>query len=230
MLSPRSLMYLLCAAALAGPAAAQQTGKLYKYVDANGKVVYTDKLPPGAAGRPNEQLNNQGTVTKRNEGALTPEQQAAQEVERKRRLEEDVASKEEKRKNMALLNTYSSEQDIAEARGRALKANADAVEEAQRKVADAQKRQQELAAEAEFYKKKPMPAQLKQDIQVNDAAIASHNELLDKKKKEIEAINAKYDEDLRRYRALVKSGMAPTAPAPAAAPVTAAAPKAATKN
>jgi len=226
MLSPRSLMYLLCAAALAGPAAAQQTGKLYKYVDANGKVVYTDKLPPGAAGKPNEQLNNQGTVTKRNEGALTPEQLAAQEAERKRKLDEDMAAKEEKRKNMALLNTYSSEQDIAEARARALKANADAVEEAQRKVADAQKRQQELAAEAEFFKKKPMPAQLKQDIQVNEAAIASHNELLDKKKKEIEAINAKYDEDLRRYRALAKTGMAPAAPAP----VTAAAPKAAAKN
>ena len=228
MLSPRSLMLLLCAAALAGPAAAQ---KLYKYTDANGKVVYTDKMPASAAGKPNEQLNNQGTVTKRNEGALTPEQLAAQEAERKRKLDEDMAAKEEKRKNMALLNTYSSEQDIAEARARALKANAEAVDEAQRKVADAQKRQQELAAEAEFYKKKPMPAQLKQDIQVNDAAIVSHTELLDKKKKEIDAINAKYDEDLRRYRALVKSGLAsPAAPAPAAAPVAAAAPKAATKN
>jgi len=228
MPSPRSLMLLLCAAALAGPAAAQ---KLYKYTDANGKVVYTDKMPASAAGKPNEQLNNQGTVTKRNEGALTPEQLAAQEAERKRKLDEDMAAKEEKRKNMALLNTYSSEQDIAEARARALKANAEAVDEAQRKVADAQKRQQELAAEAEFFKKKPMPAQLKQDIQVNDAAIVSHTELLDKKKKEIDTINAKYDEDLRRYRALVKSGLAsPAAPAPAAAPVAAAAPKAATKN
>jgi Domain of unknown function (DUF4124) len=228
MLSPRRLTLLLCAAALAGPAAAQ---KLYKYVDANGKVVYTDKMPASAAGKPNEQLNNQGTVTKRNEGALTPEQLAAQEAERKRKLDEDVAAKEEKRKNMALLNTYSSEQDIADARARALRVNADAVEETQRKVADAQKRQQELTAEAEFYKKKPMPAQLKQDIQVNDAAIVSHTELLDKKKKEIEAINAKYDEDLRRYRVLVKSGLAsPAAPAPAAAPVAAAAPKAATRN
>jgi len=225
MLSPRSLMLLLCAAALAGPAAAQ---KLYKYTDANGKVVYTDKMPASAAGKPNEQLNSQGTVTKRYEGAPTPEQLAAQEAERKRKLDEEVAAKEEKRKNMALLNTYSNEQDIAEARARALKANAEALEEAQRKLADTQKRQQALAAEAEFYKKKPMPGQLKQDIQVNDAAIASQTELLDKKKKETDAINAKYDEDLRRYRALVKSGLA--APAASPAPVAAAAPKAAAKN
>ncbi|MET0679986.1 MAG: DUF4124 domain-containing protein [Burkholderiales bacterium] len=213
------LILLLCAAALAGPAAAQ---KLYKYTDpVTGKTVYTERMPAEAAGKPNEQLNRQGTVTKRNEGALSPEQVAAKEAERKRKLDEDIAAKEEKRKNMALLNTYSSEQDIAEARARAIKVNAEAVDEAQRKLADAQKRQQELAGEAEFYTKKPMPKQLKQDIQVNEAAVSSHTELLDKKKKEIEAINAKYDEDLRRYRELVKSG--------AAAPVAAAAPKT-TKN
>ena len=129
MLSQRSLMLLLCAAALAGPAAAQ---KLYKYTDASGKVVYTDKMPSESAGKPNEQLNRQGTVTKRNEGAMTPEQLAAKEADRKRKLDEDMASKEEKRKNMALLNTYSSEQDISEARERALKTNAEAVDEAQR--------------------------------------------------------------------------------------------------
>jgi Domain of unknown function (DUF4124) len=213
MLNPRTLILLACAAALAGPAAAQ---KLYKYTDANGKVVYTDKMPADATGKPNEQLNRQGTVTKRNEGALTPEQIAAKEAERKRKLDEDMAAKEEKRKNIALLNTYSSEQDISDARARAIKANADAVEEANRKLAEAQKREKELAGEAEFYQKKPMPAKLKQDIQVNRAAIASHAELLDKKKKEIESINAKYDEDLRRYRELVNSGAAaPVAAAPA---------------
>ena len=222
MSSLRHLMLLLCAAALAGPAAAQ---KLYKYTDpVTGKTVYTDKMPAEAAGKPNEQLNRQGTVTKRSEGALTPEQLAAKEAERKRKLDEDMAAKEEKRKNMALLNTYSSEQDIADARGRAIKANAEAVDEASRKLADAQKRQQDLAGEAEFYKKKPMPGQLKQDIQVNEAAIVSHTELLDKKKKEVDAISAKYDEDLRRYRELVKSGTA--APVAVAAP----APRAATKN
>ncbi len=219
MLSSPRLMLLLCAAALAGPAAAQ---KLYKYTDANGKVVYTDKIPSEAAGKANEQLNRQGTVTKRNEGALTSDQLAAKEAERKRKLDDDMAAKEEKRKNTALLNTYSTEQDIADARERAIQANAEAVAEAKRKLADAQKRQQELAGEVEFYKKKPMPAQLRQDVQVNETAIVSHTELLEKKKKEIEGINAKYDEDLRRFRDLAKSG--------AAAPVAAAPARPATKN
>ncbi len=211
------LICLLCAAALAGPAAAQ---KLYKYTDANGKVVYTDKMPSEASGKANEQLNRQGTVTKRNDAAPTADQAAAKEAERKAKLDQEVAAKEEKRKNMALLNTYSSEQDIADARARALQVNVDAIKEAEQKLGEVQKRQKTLADEAEFFKKKPMPAVLKQDIQVNEAAIASHTELVDKKKKETEAINAKYDEDLRRFRELVKSGAVGTAgAAPAAAPV-----------
>jgi len=204
MLSGRILALLLCAAA-AAPAAAQ---KLYKYTDpATGQTVYTDKLPTNAAGKANEQLSPQGTVVKRNEAALTPEQIAAKEAERKRKIEEDLAAKEEKRKNAALLNTYPSEREIDEARVRALKANEDAIKEAERNLAEAQKRKQALAADAEFYKKQPMPAHLKQDIQTNEVEIRSQAELLERKKKEDATINARYDEDLRRYRGLAKAGL-----------------------
>jgi hypothetical protein len=200
---------LLCAAAAAAPAAAQ---KLYKYTDpATGQVVYTDKLPPNVAGKANEQLSPQGTVVRRNEAALTPEQIAAKEAERKRKIEEDLAAKEEKRKNLALLNTYPTERDIDEARARALKANEDSIKEAELKLAEAGKRKQSLAGEAEFYKKRAMPAQLKEEIQANEAEIKLQADLLEKKKKESAAINARYDEDLRRYRGLAKAGLAPVA-------------------
>ncbi len=209
MLSGRLLLSLLCAAAAAAPAAAQ---KLYKYTDpTTGQIIYTDKLPPSAAGKANEQLSPQGTVVRRTDAAPTPEQIAAKETERKRKIEEDLAAKEEKRKNTALLNTYPSEQDIHDARARALKANEDSIKEAELKLADAEKRKASLAAEAEFYKKRPMPAHLKQEIQTNEVEIRSQAELLEKKKKESDAINARYDEDLRRYRGLAKAGLAPVA-------------------
>ena len=224
MFKPPMLILLLCAFALAGPAAAQ---KLYKYTDTNGKVVYTDKMPSEAAGKANEQLNRQGTVTKRNEGALTPEQLAAKEAARKKKLDEELAAKEEKRKNMALLNTYSSEQDIADARTRAIASNGEAIQDAERKLAEALKRQLQLADEAEFYKKKPMPALLKQEIQVNESAIASHTESARQEEEGDEAISAKYDEDLRRYREVIKSSATAAA---GAAPVAAATTRPATKT
>ena len=111
-------------------------------------------------------------MIKRTKAPRTPaEQLAAREADRKRKLDEEMAAKEEKRKNQALLNTYSSEKDIDEARGRALQVNDEAIKDAERKLADAQKRQKLLASEAEFFQKKPMPMQLKLDIQNNEAEI-----------------------------------------------------------
>jgi hypothetical protein len=220
MLKVFTLSIALCAAALAGPAAAQ---KLYKYTDpVTGKVVYTDKLPPEAAGRANEQLNRQGTVVQRTQAAPTPEELAAREAERKRKLEEEVLAKEEKRKNVALLNTYASEKDIDEARERALKSNEEAIKEAERKIADAEKRQKQLAGEAEFYQKKGLPPQLKRDMAQNEVDMKAFGELLEAKRKETAAINAKYDEDRRRYLELTRS---PAKPAVAAAPQPAPTPK-----
>jgi hypothetical protein len=215
MTSATRITLLACALAFAAPASAQ---KLFKYTDpATGKVVYTDKLPAEAAGKANEQLNRQGTVVKRNDAAPTAEELAARQAERKRKLEEAMAAKEEKRKNTALLNTYSSEQDIDDARARALKANEEAIKDAERKVAEVQKRRKELAAEAEFYEKKPMPRQLKQDVQNNQTALQANTDLLEAKRRETTAINARFDEDKRRYVELVKSGVAtPAAPVAAA--------------
>lgn len=204
MFKPRTLALLACAILFAAPAAAQ---KLYKYVDSNGKVVYTDKIPADAAGKANEQLSRQGTVVKRNEAAPTPEERAALEEARKQKIEADIRAKEEKRKNEALMNTYSSVQDIDQVRERALKMNEEAIADATRKIAEAQKRQQELKAEADFYQKKPMPMQLKREIQANEAELKAHNNLLETKRKETDILTAKYGEDKRRYLELIKAGV-----------------------
>lgn len=210
-----NIALLACALLAALPASAQ---RLYKYTDpATGKTVYTERLPTEAAGKGNEQLNRQGTVVKREGPAPTAEELAAREADRKRKLDEEAAAKEEKRKNQALLNTYATEKDIDEARGRALQVNDEAIKDAERKLAEAQKRQKLLASEAEFFQKKPMPMQLKLDIQGNQAELKAHGDLLDAKRKETASINAKYDEDKRRYLELSKAGTVATA-APASAP------------
>jgi hypothetical protein len=208
-----NIALLACALLAALPADAQ---RLYKYTDpVTGKIVYTDKLPAEAAGKANDQLNRQGTVVKRESSAPTADELAAREADRKRKLDEEVATKEEKRKNQALLSTYATEKDIDEARRRALQVNDEAIKEAERKLADAQKRQKQFAAEAEFFQKKPMPAQLKLDIQSNQVELKAHDDLLDAKRKETASINAKYDEDKRRYVELIKAGTVATAtPAP----------------
>jgi hypothetical protein len=204
MISTRIVLVLAGTLLAAAPALAQKT--MYKYVDANGKTVYTDKPPIEYSGKASEQLNAQGTVIRRNQAALTAEQRAAAEEARKRKVEDDVRAQEEKRKNTALLNTYSSESDIDAARERALKVNEDAIKDTERKIAAAEKRRAQLAAETEFYRNKTLPVQLKRDMQSNENELKAQAELLEAKRRETAIINGKYDEDRRRYVALTTAG------------------------
>src|ERR1700704_656567 len=98
-------MVFLCSTVLAlAPAAAQE--RMYKCVDARGKVYYTQVPPPECLGRDTQELNKSGTLIRRNSAPLTSAQEQAREAERKKKLEDEEKSKEERRKNMALLNTY----------------------------------------------------------------------------------------------------------------------------
>ena len=205
-------MVFLCFTALAvAPAAAQE--RMYKCVDARGKTYYTQVPPPECLGRDTQELNKSGSLIRKNPAVipLTPAQEQAREAERKKKIEEEDKSKEERRKNLALLNTYSSERDIDDARARALQEAQDAITATERSIAGAQKRREELESEKEFYVKKPMPFKLKQEIANNEIEIRNQTELLDAKKKQISTINAKYDEEKRRYVELTSGKAAPAA-------------------
>ena len=199
--------------ALAATPASAQSQKMYKCKDSKGKTYYTQTPPAECLGKEMEELSRQGTVIRKREAMQTPEQLAAREAEEKRKKEEEALAREEKRKNQALLNTYSSEKDIEDGRQRALKQSEQAAKEIEKRIAETQKRAKALAAEKEFYLKKPMPKKLQDDIKNNDMDLKTQEVALAAKKKELGEINAKYDEDKRRYLQL--TGAKPKAAAPA---------------
>jgi hypothetical protein len=69
---------------------------------------------------------------------------------------------------------------------------------------DAQKRRAARHG-GHFYHNGPCRG-VKLDIQNNQVEIKAHGDLLDAKRKETAVINAKYDEDKRRYLELLKTG------------------------
>jgi chromosome segregation ATPase len=179
----------------------------YRCVGKDGKKYYGSAVPPECLGQPVEQLNSQGMVVKRFDAAASAaerEKKAAEEEERKKR---EAISKEEGRRNRALLATYTNEKDIDQARGRALKENEGAVKDIEVRIGALRKRQDELKKELEFYqgKNKP-PAKLEQDVKNAEFDLKTQQDLLAAKKKEVEQINARYDEDKKRYNELTKSG------------------------
>jgi len=193
----KTLFIVFCALLAAGTAGAQ---KLYKYVDENGRTRYTDRPPIDMTGRASEQLNSQGTVVRRNAAALTPEEIAAQEAEEQKRREAAAIAREENRKNRALLATYPSIKDIDDARARALANNAESTRQIKLRISDLERRRQKLAQEAANHQGKPMPSEIKRESFEVESDLRAQNELLAVKEQEVAGINAKYDEDKRRYQ------------------------------
>jgi hypothetical protein len=172
----------------------------------DGKKYYGSSVPEACLGQPVEQLNAQGMVIKRFDAAASAaerEKKLAEEEERKKR---EVISKEEGRRNRALLATYTSEKDIDQARARALRENEAAVKDIEKRIGGLKKRADELTKELEFYagKNKP-PAKLTEDIRSTQFDITTQEALLATKKKEVDQINARYDDDKKRYAELTKA-------------------------
>jgi hypothetical protein len=65
-------------------------GNLYKWIDENDQIRYSDWLPPSQVIKKLQQLNSQGMVLTAKEAARTDEQLAA-EAEAARKLEEENA-------------------------------------------------------------------------------------------------------------------------------------------
>ena len=127
-------------------------------------------------------------------------ERAAKEAEAKRKREADAARREAVRRNSALLATYTSAQDIDEARSRALADNQKAVKAVELRIEAIKKRRSSYDKELELYKgdNKP-PARLQDDIRDAEIDLKAQENLLAAKKKDIDTINARYDQDKQRY-------------------------------
>ena len=65
---------LLLAALLCAVAAPASAAKLYKWVDENGQIRYSDRLPPQQSKQAHQQLNSQGVVLTTKDAAASPEE------------------------------------------------------------------------------------------------------------------------------------------------------------
>ena len=177
----------------------------YRCVGKDGKKYYGQSVPPQCLGMPVEQLNSQGMVTNRFDAAASAAEREKKAADEEERTTREVVTKEEGRRSRALLATYTSEKDIESARERALQENQFAVKDIEGKIALIKKRQGDLVKELDFYqgKNKP-PAKIDQDMKNTEIDLKAQEGLLGAKKKEVDQINAKYNEEKKRYIELTK--------------------------
>lgn len=191
---------------LAGPAAA---ANVYCCIDPAGKQVCADLLPPACYGRAYREVGQSGRTVRVVEAPLSSEQRAERAAEEARQKELEALQSEKRRQDQALLNTYGSEKDIEMMSSRAQDDVHKSIRAAQAKIVESQARRQHFVDEAEFYKKKPLPAEVQKGLRDADAEIKSQEQIIEAKKKELEAIAARYDEQKRRYQELSRQRSAP---------------------
>ena len=205
---PVSLILLLAAFSTQ---AAETSGPGRFYCCEGGRIC-GDSMPEQCRGKAYRILDSGGNVLKEVGPPMTAEQKAQLAAEALRKKELEDQAKEQRRKDQALLDTYTTPQDIDMAQQ---KAEADvnlAIQSAQNKIDDARKRRKKLEDEAEFYKKKALPPELAKGMREIDNEIKTQQELLDVKKGDAATIKAKYDADRKRYSQLTGRSTAPTAP------------------
>ena len=164
-------------AALPLAAAAQS----YRCVGTDGKKYYGQSVPPQCLGQPIEQLNAQGLVVKKIDALASADARAKKEAEEAERKKREAVSREEGRRDRALLATYTSEKDVDDARTRALEGNRQQTKEVEARLADLKKRR--TAANA---------ASIDTEQKAQEGLLAA-------KRKEADAINHRYDDDRKRY-------------------------------
>ena len=201
------LRTIMMAALVIAPLAAQAQ-MTYRCTGADGKRYYGSTIPMQCMGHPVEQLNAQGLLVRRIDPEGEQKEREAKAAAAAKAKEEENATREESRRNRALLATYTSERDIEAARARALEDNHSAVQQVETRIDALKKRRAGYDKELEFYQDKKgntkPPAKLLEDIDSVDGDIKAQQGLLAAKKKEVELINAKYDQDRQRFIQLIR--------------------------
>lgn len=184
------------------PAAAGQS--VFTCKDRNGHVISSDRPIAECSDRAMREMSPGGMLRREIAAPLTPEQQAQKDADdRKRRIDEE-ALREKRRRDSALLAAYSTEGQIDQARSRALADVQDSIRTSRERVAELTKERQSLADETKTYKGK-VPPLVQRRVEDNQAAIDDENRAMKMREVDVDRINQRYDEDLRRYRELTAS-------------------------
>jgi hypothetical protein len=174
----------------------------YKWVDDQGKVHYTDKIPPEAVNKGSIELNKEGVPIKKNDAALTPEQRRAREAEEERSRQAAKIRDEIQRKDRALLQTYTTESEIELSKRRALGTIEGQIQSAQAYMATLNKRKEEIQTRVAALGNNPQPPSLEREIANVNEELAKQADLIAAKRREIVVVSARYDADKQRWRDL----------------------------
>ncbi|THF59422.1 hypothetical protein [Pseudothauera rhizosphaerae] len=199
---------LLLAAVLALPLAVQaqsggRSNTFYCCDDDSGRPVCGDTLPAICYGKAYREITPQGTIRRH---VASPEELARQKAEERRREAEKARSLRQHRLDQALLETYANLEDLDTRRDRAVGDLQNSLDTLNLRLAELEAQRKRFEEEREFYRDGEAPRDLINNLRVTEAEISAQRMVIDAKTREMNAVQARFDEDRRRYLELTVDG------------------------
>lgn len=193
---------------------------LYRWVDANGEVQYSDVIPPSVAPQGHRELDGQGMTIKTVPAPPTPEEIA--EKKRKETLEKLKAEKEneQQQRDTYLLSNYASVAELEavfKSKLELLDKNTKTMQERR----DSLKTRIDTAKkQLEGLKKASQRKTLESYLSEAEATLVSYDHALEENQTEHESLSQHYEKDKARLAELLSASSSSPHPDPSATPAT----------
>ena len=181
---------------------------VYKWVDEDGEVHYSQTLPPEQAGEAHDRLTRDGLVAERVDRVKTTDELAELKAEQARQQEQAEQQRIQAQQDRLFLAAFPTEQDVRQAiqsRREAVIAERDSVksliEQSRSRFASRVERAAALERRGES-----VPESIVERIAADRTAIRELNERLDQINARLAALEQELAAELRRHRRLTDSG------------------------
>jgi hypothetical protein len=199
---------LLITASAAWAAESTPLGSIFTCT-VNGKTFSGDRPPQECANTDMRELNRDGSVRRVLVRPLTQDELRARALEAKKRLEEEDKQLAQRRRDKSLLEAYASEEEIEAARAKSLESATQSMVRAKARIDNLNGERKKLDDEAEFYKKRVLPDQIKRSFVSNQQEVSQAEKILNEASIETKRINERFDAEKKRFRELLAQGARP---------------------
>ena len=174
---------------------------LYRWVDGNGRVHYSDTPPTTFNHSGGAELNKQGNVVRRTQSEAERRVEAERQAEQKRL---QLEQQKQAQRDRALTQTYTTEAEIDLARDRALEHHKLAIKSAETRAQAVEATLAELRERAAKIEKagRPVPPGLQQQLVQAEKENGELKRTIAKNQEAMEQVREKYAADKTRFREL----------------------------
>ena len=204
----RELALCMAMFGIVASAAYAESGKLYRYNDAQGRVVLNDRIPPELISKGYSILNRSGQLIKVVPRELTEEEITLRDGSKGERKQRVLQEASQKKADQRLLTIFSNPEDAERARERKIEALNVIISINQSNIMRLRSEYdvtQEQAA-AQERAGQSVGERLQEKIERFDRQIVKLEETNAEKEKEKLAVRESYAKDIDRLKILIKQG------------------------